>query len=211
MTIPHRLFALVPLCLLLLPQRGYGAEVAAGRWTVVAGRVAVTKIGADAPRLAAVGDTIAVGDLLETGADARAQALLADQTVVNLSSGTSLRLLQYSWDAANNRRTAVVKLLAGKARFIVPAHKDSRFNVESAQAALATGAGDFVALAAPQETVVAVLEGSVRVKNVSTFLVEKVDVRANQTSAVKDKTAPSYPSALPPAERKAYRRDAQRF
>jgi ferric-dicitrate binding protein FerR (iron transport regulator) len=179
---------------------------------VVQGRVAVTAAGAGGTRLARTGDTIAVGDLLETGEDARAQALLADDTVVNLSSGTSARILQYSFDPAGGRRTAVVKLLGGKARFIVSARKNSRFNIESAQAAVAAvAAADFVVLATPDATTVAALDGGVRVKNASNLIVAACDLWPNQTTVVRVGAAPSHPAPIVPQQRKDYRKDARDF
>jgi len=205
-------FALLLPCSLLLPGHSFSADGAVGKWTVVQGRVAVTAAGAGGTRLARTGDTIAVGDLLETGEDARAQALLADDTVVNLSSGTSARILQYSFDPAGGRRTAVVKLLGGKARFIVSARKSSRFNVESAQAAVAAvAAADFVALAAPAATTVAALDGGVRVKNVSNLIVAEYELWSNQTTVVRSGAAPSRPAPIAPQQRKDYRKDARHF
>ena len=179
---------------------------------MVQGRVMITKVGAADPRFARQGDAVAVGDLFETGKDARAQALLTDGTVVNLSTGTAARILQYSFDPASTRRTAVVKLAGGKARFIVPARKNSRFTVESVQAAAtATAAADFVALVAPDATTVTALDGTVKVKNISDLVVGDVDLWSNQTTVVGARTAPAHPAPIVPQQRREYRRDARDF
>lgn len=196
---------------LLLPGRSLAAESVAGSWTVVQGSVAVTKAGAGGPQPARPGDAFAVGDLFETGDGARAQALLADDTVLNLSSGTSLRILHYAFDRASGRRTAVVKVLRGKARFVVSARKNSRFTVETDHAAVAATAADFVALVAPDATTVAALEGTVTVRNISKLVVADVDLWSNQTSVVQRGTVPSHPAPIAPQRRREYRRDARDF
>ena len=201
--------ALLLLFALLLPASAFPAAGSAGTWTAVQGRVGVTTAGAAAPWPARTGDPIAVGDLLEASSDARAQLLLADDTVVHLSSGSAIRLLQYAFDPASGRRTAVVKVIDGKARFIVAARKNSRFNVESTQAAIAADAADFVALVSPGETTVVVLDGSARVKNISSLIVAEVELWANQSSGVRAKSAPSYPAQITQQQRKAYRNDAR--
>jgi ferric-dicitrate binding protein FerR (iron transport regulator) len=204
-----RLAGLLLLWLPLLPAPAFAAAAAAGKWTAVQGRVDVTRVGAGAPRPARPGDAVAVGDLLAAGSGARAQALLADDTVVNLSPGAAIRILQYAFDPASGRRTAVVKVLDGRARFIVAARKNSRFSVESPQAAIAAAAADFVARVSPDETIVVVLDGSARVKNVSNLIVAEVELRANQSTGVTRKTAPSHPAQITTQQRKEYRDDAR--
>jgi ferric-dicitrate binding protein FerR (iron transport regulator) len=201
----------VLICLLLAPGAALASEGAAGRWTVVQGRVTVSRVGQETPVQASEGGAVAVGDLLETGKDGRAQALLADDTVVNLSSGTSLRILQYRWDAARDSRTAIVKVLGGKARFIVAGRAESLVSVETAQASISARAADFVTQLAPEETLVAVLDGGVSVKNGSALIVERVSVQANQASLVRSKAAPTDPASLTPQQRKAYHTDARHF
>jgi ferric-dicitrate binding protein FerR (iron transport regulator) len=193
----------------LLPLPAVAAEGVAGRWLEVQGRVSVATVGADLPRLAHEGDVIAVGELLEVAAGARAQALLADDTVVSLSPGTAIRILQYAFDPAGGRRTAVVKVIAGAARFIVAARKNSRFNVESPQATIAIPAADLVTLVSPAETTVVVLDGSARVKNISSLIVAGVELLANQSTGVRPNAAPSHPAQITPQQRKDYRRDGR--
>jgi len=206
-----RLLAPLLLLALLLPERSLGADGAAGRWVVVQGRVTVAKPGTADPLPVRPGDTVAVGDLLQTAGDGRAQALLADGTVVNLSTGTSVRILQYSFTPESGRRTAVVKIIDGKVRFIVPAYRYSRFTVESAQATVAAGAADFVALVEAEATTVAALDGTLKVKNISNLIVSDTDLWSNQTTVVRSKTAPSHPAPIAPQQRKEFRRDARDF
>ena len=204
--------ALLLLLALLPPGRSLSADQVAGRWTVVQGRVTATQVGAGDPLPARAGGGLAVGELLETGKDGRAQAILADDTVINLSTGTSARILQYSFDPASGRRTAVVKVSGGKARFVVSARKNSRFAVETAQAAaVAAAAADFVTLALPDVTTVASLDGGVKVRNISHLVVADIELWPNQTTVVSSGTAPSHPAPLAPGQRREYRRDARDF
>jgi ferric-dicitrate binding protein FerR (iron transport regulator) len=205
------LFRGFAFALTLLPAAVAAAQGHAGKLTVVQGRVVVTRIGAETPGVAAQGAQIDVGDLLETGEDSRAQALLPDNTVLNVSTRTSVRILQYSWDPTQDRRTAVVKLQAGKVRFMVADRKDSRFAVETPEATVAAQVADFVAAASPGESRVAVLEGGVTLRSASKLIVEKVDLRTNQAAVVKSGAAPSYPVVVTAEERKGYRRDARVF
>jgi ferric-dicitrate binding protein FerR (iron transport regulator) len=196
--------------LLLLPAAA-AAEERAGRWTVVAGSVRIARVGEPAPRAAAKGGPLAVGDRVETGVDGHAQALLADNSVLNLSSNTSLSLLQYAWDPAADRRTAVAKVHAGQVRFVVGAHKESRFTVETPQASASARAADFVAVVDPTQTRVAVLDGGVSLKNIEKLIVEKVDLRPLQASTVGAGAAPTHPEPLLDQDRGRYRKDANVF
>ena len=204
-----RLAGLLLLWIPLLPTPSFCAVDVVGTWTAVEGRVGVTGAGTDAARLARTGDIVAVGDILEARNDARAQLLLTDDTVVSLSPGASIRILQYAFDPASGRRTAVVKVNGGKARFIVAARTDSRFNVECSQAAAAVTAADFVTLVSPGETTVVVLDGNARVKNISNLVVAEVELWANQSTTVRAKTPPSHPAQITQQQRKEYRNDAR--
>jgi ferric-dicitrate binding protein FerR (iron transport regulator) len=211
----HRGLLLVPLVAALalyglpLPAAAAGAP-AAGRWTLVQGRVAVAAAGGGVARAARAGEALAVGDQVEAGDDGRAQLLFADETVMNLAPGTSIRLLQYAFDPASGRRSAVVAVAAGQARFIVAARKSSRFNVETPHAAVAvTAAADFVADLSPTLTTVAVLDGVASVKNVSKLIVPEIEVHPNESASVAAKAPPSPPGPLTPRQRKAYRTNAR--
>lgn len=200
---------LIVLLISILPAPASCAEGVAGRWTAVQGRVSVTRVGTEASRQARPEDALVVGDLLEAGADSRAQALLTDDSVVKLSPGTALRILQYSFEPASGRRTAVVKVVKGQVRLIVAARKNSRFNVESPQAGMAVAAADFVAMVSVAETTIAVLEGSVRVKNISNLVVSEIDLWSNQSTVVREKSAPDHPVQITPVQRRRYRNDAR--
>jgi len=58
---------------------------------------------------------------------------------------------------------------------------------------------------------VAVLDGGVTVKNIAALSVERVGVRANQTTTVRGKGVPSHPAGLSAEQRKAHSRDARSF
>jgi ferric-dicitrate binding protein FerR (iron transport regulator) len=200
------------LSLAFLPDDALSAGEAAGKLALVYGSVAIQKTGVDKVLPARAGDTLFVGDLLKTTTDSGARAVLADDSSVTLSSGTAVRINQYSFEAGTKRRTAVVKVLNGRARFVVKQqHKDSLFKVETEHALIAAGTADFAIVASPGETAVNVLDGYLSVRNISYLTVGEVDLGPNQSSVVKSKVQPSRPAVITFEERRKFIRDAKHF
>lgn len=197
----------------LLPNVALSEENAVGRLTVIAGSVTVSKTVTQKVSPARVGDKIFVGDVLRTGKESRAQIVLTDDSSVNISTGTALRVNQYAIETAINRRTAIIKILEGKARFVVFKQRNngSAFRVETKQAAISAGTADFVAVVSPGETEVAVLDGGLSVKNISNLTVGVVSLGANQETVVKEKFPPSGPTVITTQQRRTYSKDAQHF
>lgn len=196
----------------LLSKTACFAGNAIGTLTLIEGPVTVRKIGGQEVSVTP-GDKLRVGDILETGEKSRAQVVLTDDSTIDLSSRTILRVNQYVFDFERNRRTTLIKVPAGKARFAVFRKRDneSTFKVEAGYAAIAAAVADFVAIISPRETTVAVTDGSVGVKNSSYLTVGQIRLGSNQTTIVKEKQMPSAPAVMRHEQRRTYNKDAHQF
>lgn len=206
------IFLFILLSLVFQPKDVHAAGEAAGKLTVVRGSVTVKRPGNEKLLPARAGDTLFVGDILKTGTESAARAVLTDDSSVTLSSATAVRINQYAFEAATGRRTAAAKVLDGKARFVVALqNRESFFRVETAHALIAAWAADFVAVVFPEETDVVVLDRGVSVKNISQLIVNEVDLESNQKTVVKSRTQPSRPAVVTSEERRKLIRDAKHF
>jgi hypothetical protein len=189
------------------------ADAPVGRLILIDGTVTIKRTGIEKTVAAKEGDDISVTDILQTGKNSRAQIVFTDDSVVNMSSEAGLRVNQYVCDSANNRRNAVVKVLKGKARFVIYKYRsrDSGFRVETDKALVTADIADFVVAASPAETEVAVLDNNVSVKNISFLTVGVIRLGANQKTIVKEKTPPSQPSVITLQQRRAYSKDVRDF
>ena len=199
--------------LFFLQVECFAADSPVGKLTFVQGVVTIKKDGIENKIIARVGDSISSGNVLETRKNSRAQVVLTDDSVINLSSGAALRVNQYAFEKKNDRRTAIIKVLEGKARFIVykQRSKESSFKVETSHALISAGTGDFIAEVSDKETEVAVLDGGVSVSNSFYLTVGKVWIGANQKIVVKEKTPPSGASVITSQQRRTYSKDANQF
>ena len=206
------LVGLLVLFLFLSPDAS-SAERAVGRLVVAHGGVTLEKPGNEAARDARPGDVVFVGDILETRGEGHAQLLLTDESVMTLSSGTAMRVNQYSFDAATNRRTAEVRVFKGKIRIVlyIERNNESSFKVVTDHALISPSDSDFVVIVSEGETSLVVLYGGATVVNSSKFTVGTVNLGQNQLTVVRGKNPPSVPSVITEEQRRAYIRDAKLF
>ena len=158
----------------------------------------------------ALGDTVAVGDVITSGAGARAQVTLADESLVLLSHDSSFRINQFSFDRPTNRRTAVVRVIKGAVRVVVfkVRSPESDLTVESDTASIVfDNLGDCVVMPGKGSTDIVALEQAIRVKNVLSYVVGEVKMNANQRVLVSEKRAPSSPAKVLPDEKALLLRD----
>ena len=208
----HRFLPLVVL-LLMIPEGTLAGDAVAGIITRVRGQVTVRKTGSDAVTLLKAGDRILVGDFLESAKDSVAQLVFTDDSFVDVLPGTTFQVKQYEFlaDADISRRGAILKVSAGRARFVVYKQRssDSRFAVETDQALVRAGIADFFVNALPSETEILNIGQSLSVRNVSSLTVGEVWLGSNQKSLVKAKAPPSQPATVPPEQRRKYINDAK--
>ncbi|MFH1075481.1 MAG: FecR family protein [Pseudomonadota bacterium] len=204
------------------PIDGMAEDLPVGRCSVVTGKVTIKKAWVD-EKNAVVGDSVVVGDILRTEKNSIARVMFIDDSFINLSPETSLMIKQYiyepSVDSATNkgcagcydRRKAIIKLQGGIVRFVIfkQRGKGSSFNVETNNVLTQANISDFVVTALSDETEVAVLSGSVSVKNISPLIIGTISVGVNQKSIIKGKTPPSFESInLTLKQRKVYLKNA---
>jgi len=164
-------------------------------------------------------------DTLETAADSRLQLRLTDGAVVNISPGSGLRISQYAFTKENMRRSTVINLLQGTARFFVQNPDElqvskipqlqrtegSRFLIETSQAQIEFSKADVVVETNPEISTVYTLAGSVTVRNSSKLIVGTTLVGENLAVIVRPKNAPTVPSIIPQQQRRIFIRDAHQF
>lgn len=193
---------------------GLAYAVPMGAVTALHGTVTLTRPGAGEGRVVQKGDEVLVADELRTGKGSGARLTFTDGSFVDLSPESALCVNQYVFDAEDNRRTARVKVLSGRARFVLykARSSDSAFYVETNNALVVSAIlADFGVAAGPSGTEIAVLAQSVRVKNAFTLVVGEISLGVNQKTVVKEKTPPSSPVTLTREERKDYITGMRRF
>lgn len=180
-----------------------------------------------------MGDRIQVGHVFRSEKASLSQLVLQDDSVINMLPETSLRINQYayatvssginvspeanpkvtnySYSTKNFRIATVIQILNGQARFIIYNPRrtnDSKFTVVTTQAFIIAGISDFFIHVNPTETEVAVLENSVRVKNISPLVVGEIKLEVNQKTVVRNKTQPAKPILFNSNQRSRYLSEA---
>ena len=187
------------------------ADDYAGKITRVQGKVTVRMPGWENIATVKAGDSLAVGGVMETAKNSRAQLIFTDGAFIRVLPETTLRVNQYSYTTEDKRSSAIIQVLGGRARFVVydkMRGSGSRFVVETEYASIGAGIADFFVSVSPKETEVAVIGSSLSVRNISSLVVGNVGLGTNQKTVVTEKTPPSQPSTIPAEQRRKYIRDA---
>jgi ferric-dicitrate binding protein FerR (iron transport regulator) len=176
------------------------------------GAVVLKRPGAENDLVATQGLAFKVGDTIKTGVNSTAQITLTDDSFMNLGPGSAVRVNQYSFDQTAGRRTTIIRVIAGKTRFVVYKLRSSgsSFRVEAGNALLAPGGfANFVVLASAGRTEVVVLDHGLAVRNSLPYVIGNVNVGVNQRSVVKEKEPPTIPVVISPQERKEWLKDVK--
>ena len=183
----------------------------AGIVTKVRGQVTARKTADEKPTALRAGDAIAVGQVLRSAKGASAQMVLTDDSVIHLLPETTLLVSQYRFSAEENRRSAVIKVIDGAARFVVYKTRsgDSRFAVITGQARVGAWLSDFFVKVSGHATEVANFGPPLGIENISRFTIGRVQLSTNQRSTVADKAPPSQPATITPEQRRKYLKDAE--
>jgi hypothetical protein len=184
----------------------------AGTFTQVRGLVTARRAGEQTEQAMKSGASIEMGQILTTGQDGWAQLAFLDGSMVTILSNASLFIKHYSYSPDTERRTAVLKVLDGRTRFIIVKSKGSGswFRVETDQAMLDVGASDFFICASRAETEVVNMGAQISVRNGSNLAIGSVLLNSNQKTILKENTPPSQPATVPPDQRRGYLNDAAR-
>lgn len=214
--IKHRWFsgigtiAVSVLVSLPFPPIVLSAEQEIGSITSARGTVVLKRPGAGSSIAVKEGLAFRVGDVIETDVRSTAQLTLTDDSFMNLGPGSAVRVNQYSFDPATDRRATVIRVIKGKSRFVVYKLRSpgSLFRVETDTALVIIGGlADLVVLSAPGRTEVAVLDRGLVVKNSLPYVVGDVRVGVNQRTVIQEKTPPKAPVVVTQQERKILLKD----
>ena len=206
--------AAAALLTFICPPVVLSVEPAIGTVTALRGTAFIKRPGAGDPLPARAGMPFHVGDVVETGSGSAVQLSLTDESFMNLAPGASVRVNQYSFDPATERRTMVIRVLDGKVRFVVfrPRQGGSLFRIEAGNAIVtAGGLGDLVVQVSRGQADIAVLNYGLSVKNVQSFVIGTVNVGVNQRTVVKEKEPPTVPRVISPQERKEILKDVKKI
>ena len=199
------------LSLFFTPASALFADESAGTMTRVQGQVTARMPGWENVATVKAGDNLAVGAILETSKNSKAQMIFTDGAFIIVLPETALRVNQYSYTLEDKRSSAIIQVLNGRARFVVfdkMRGSGSRFIVETQQASIGAGIADFFVNVSQGETEIAVIGSSLSVRNISSLVVGNVSLGTNQKTVIKEKKPPSQPSTLPAEQRRKYIKDA---
>ncbi len=109
---------LVVLAVVLTCSAAAGAD-GVGRLTLVEGRVELLK-GGKLPAVAAKADqAVETGDVIRTKSQSRAQITFIDNSTVSISPESRIAIDEFKFDAAQNKRHAVLEIFQGLALAVV--------------------------------------------------------------------------------------------
>lgn len=208
---PKRFLTLFLLLAMLPADSLFAEDTAAGIIARVRGRVTARKTGDETVSALKPGDRITVGHIVASAKDSGAQLVFTDDSFVNVLPETTIHVKQYDYSPDTGRRTAVIKVTEGCARFVLYKirSRESRFTVETGHALVSAGISDFFVSAAASQTEIVNIGQTLSVKNVFNLTVGVVQLGANQKTLVKEKTPPAQPATVPPEQRRKYLKDAQ--
>lgn len=169
------------------------------------GDVRIERPGTAQPAPVSQGHSVHIGDVVRTHTGGACQIALTDESFINLGEDSAFRVNQYSFDETENRRTAVVQVLAGTARVVIFRKRSggSRFRVETDVAEIdPDGIADFVVSLKPEGTEALVLQKGLHIRNRSALYVGGFRLGENQKTIVKKAHPPSRPENISQEERR---------
>jgi hypothetical protein len=154
--IPRVLVAAV----LMLLSAAVALAAPAGTVVGLNGPCVVESGGARAP--ARLGQTVQVGDTVETPADGKMKLRMSDGSVVSVAAGTRMTIAAYGVDGAGQRQQATLSIAQGLLRAVVaPVDRPASFEVSTAVGTAAARSTDWFIAGTAAAMQVGVLSGSV--------------------------------------------------
>jgi hypothetical protein len=153
-----------------------GSPAAAG--TVLTLRGDCSAVTAGARRSLQTGAAVNVGDVVETGVEARMKIKMIDGSVLSVASSSKLTIADYDNAAGGKPREVEIDLDHGLLRAVVT-HMDApaRFDVDTPAGVAAVRGTDWFVAAGPDKTQVGVLTGKVSLTSNATH--HSVDIPAH--------------------------------
>ncbi len=111
--------SLLMVCALLLAYATVAGAATVGRFTLAEGRVELLKDG-NLPAIAVkVDDAVGSGDVIRTKSMSRTQITFIDSSTLTISPESRIVIEEFKFDAAQNKRSAVLKIFQGLALAVV--------------------------------------------------------------------------------------------
>jgi hypothetical protein len=179
---------------LFVPSLAVAQEV--GRVAAAQGEVTITRAGQRFA--AAVGVSLALGDVVRTGDDARAKLLFEDGTVVNVGDDSVLRVSHLLYEPGK-RREGVLDLVGGAIRAWVGKQRaaGSRFDVRSRAAVAGIRGTEYAFRETAQGAQIVVFTGQVTVRSASPEIVGECTAAPGMMCQVASGQAPGAPEMAP--------------
>jgi len=150
-------------------------------------------------------DPLYLYDTVKTGEASRVEFLLEDDSLLSLGENSQLLIDEHIYQPKQERRISVFSLISGKVRAIIGKSfrgEGSRFQIETPTAVISARGTDFITwVVSRQLTIVIVLAGEVRVRNILAKIVGEQLVRANFMTEIRRDRPPSIPVIAPPEQK----------
>jgi hypothetical protein len=116
----HLMFKyILMVCAAMLTYATVAGAATVGRFTLVEGRVDLLKDGNLPALVVKVGDAVGSGDVVRTKSLSRAQITFIDNSTLTISPESRIAIEEFTFDAAQNKRSAVLKIFQGLALAVV--------------------------------------------------------------------------------------------
>jgi hypothetical protein len=116
----HFMFkSMLIVCAVLLIYATVAGAATVGRFTLVEGRVDLLKDGNLPAIVVKVDDAVGSGDVIRTKSLSRARITFIDNSTLTISPESRIAIEEFTFDAAQNKRSAVLKLFQGLALAVV--------------------------------------------------------------------------------------------
>lgn len=189
--------AALALAACLVPGAAGAEEV--GNVASVRGSAEITRGGLATP--AVVGAAVALGDELRTGTDGQLRVVFRDDSVLDLSEGSSLVVDEQVFDPGAGRFTSLLRLVSGKARALVGAYygtPGASYEVQTPTAVAGVRGTSFLVAYDPaaDATEVIGIRGRVQVRSLTAGAEDVIYVSAQEMTTVFRGAAPTAPQPL---------------
>jgi hypothetical protein len=170
-----------------------------GRFLEVEGKVDLLKQG-QLPAIAIkAGDLLEVEDVVRTKSQSRALILFVDDTTLATAPESRVTVNEFSFDAGKSHRRAVLRVVQGLVRAVVPRvlYEDTpTFFMETRTAAMAVRGTEWYAHLLPHATDIYTVTGSLEVRNLNEQILGVVITKTINYTRVNFNLPPTPPTAF---------------
>jgi hypothetical protein len=190
-----RLFVALFLIFPLIFPVSVFAEIV-GSFTLVKPKVSLIRAGKEL--IPCEGHSVAIGDLITTGEEARARILFKDDSILTLAQNTKLEIKEYLIE--KDKRNSIISLQAGKLRtevtkFLTP---ESKFEVHTPTAIAGARGSDWLSVVESNpKTTIYCLHGSISIVNPE-FPTQILTLTVGQYAVVEAGMAPTFLGTFKP-------------